>query len=520
MSILVVENLNHSFGDRIIFKNSSLFLNKGEHVGLVGANGEGKSTFMNIIIGNLLPDSGKIEWSKKAQIGYLDQHIQLKKGQTIKTVLRMSFKEQLELEKQVSACYNQMAVASPEELETLLEYSGVLQERLERSGFYQIDGKIEEVAGGLGLNEVGLDSYVENLSGGQRTKVLLAKLLLERPGILLLDEPTNFLDEEHIEWLGKYLKSYEQAFILISHDSEFLNDVVSVIYHVHNQTLTRYSGNYHFFVKNFTLKNEQVLNAYERQRDEIDRLEKFVAKNKARASTKGRAMSRQKQLDKMERITITKENPKPRFHFQKAVASSKILFETNKFVIGYNKPLSKPLDLVLERGEKIAMVGANGIGKTTLLRSILGEIKPIAGDIKYGQNLFDGYFVQEIKVPIKKTCLEVVWDAFPYFTQEEVRRKLAQCGLTTKHIESPVSSLSGGEQSKVRLCLLLNKETNWLLLDEPTNHLDKDAKKSLQEALQDYKGSLLLISHEPSFYKEIVHSTWNCEKWSLNVPAL
>ncbi|MDU5145584.1 MAG: ABC-F family ATP-binding cassette domain-containing protein [Paenibacillus dendritiformis] len=517
MSILNVERLSHGFGDRAIFKDVSFRLLKGEHIGLIGANGEGKSTFMNIITGKLQPDEGKVEWSRRVRVGYLDQHAVLSKGLTIRDVLRSAFQYLFDLEQEMNDMYARMGDVSPEELEKLLEEVGTIQDTLTNQDFYMIDAKVEETARGLGLNDIGLDKDVNDLSGGQRTKVLLAKLLLEKPDILLLDEPTNYLDEQHIEWLKRYLQAYENAFILISHDIPFLNSVINLIYHMENQELTRYVGDYDKFQQVYEMKKQQLEAAYKRQQQEIADLKDFVARNKASVATRNMAMSRQKKLDKMEIIELAKEKPKPQFNFKDSRASSKLVFETQDLVIGYNEPLSRPLNLRMERGQKIALVGANGIGKTTLLRSILGEIPAISGSVERGDNLDIGYFEQEVKEANYNTCIEEIWNEFPSFTQFEVRAALAKCGLTTKHIESKIAVLSGGEKAKVRLCKLVNIETNLLVLDEPTNHLDVDAKDELKRALKAYKGSILLISHEPEFYRDVVTETWNCESWTTKV---
>lgn len=517
MSLLTVNKLSHGFGDRAIFHDVSFQLLKGEHIGLIGANGEGKSTFMNIITGQLQPDEGKVEWSKKVRVGYLDQHTILKKGLTIRDVLNGAFQYLFDLEAEMNDYYDQMGDASPEQIEKMLEEVGTIQDMLTNNDFYIIDSKVEETAKGLGLDEIGLEQDVEDLSGGQRTKVLLAKLLLEKPDILLLDEPTNYLDEQHIEWLRRYLQEYENAFILISHDIPFLNSVINLIYHMENQALTRYSGTYDDFMKVYDMKKQQLEAAYKKQQKEVAELKDFVARNKARVSTRNMAMSRQKKLDKMEMIELAQEKPKPEFYFKEARTSGKYIFEAKDLVIGYDEPLSRPLNLQMERKQKIALVGANGIGKTTLLRSILGEIPTISGSVHLGEHLHIGYFEQEMKQTNYNTCIEEVWTEFPGFSQYEVRSALAKCGLTTKHIESKVEVLSGGEKAKVRLCKLINKETNLLVLDEPTNHLDIDAKEELKRALKEYNGSILLISHEPEFYKEIATDIWNCESWTTKV---
>lgn len=516
MSILTVQNLSHGFGDRAILNDVSFRLLKREHIGLVGANGEGKSTFMNIITRKLQPDEGKIEWAKNVRVGYLDQHAVLERGMTIRDVLKGAFQYLIDMETRIGELYMEMGDATPEQMEDMLAEVGELQETLDSNDFYIIDAKVEEVARGLGILDVGLDRDVTDLSGGQRTKVLLAKLLLEKPDILLLDEPTNYLDEVHIEWLKRYLQNYDNAFILISHDIPFLNSVINLVYHMENQELNRYVGDYDKFMEVYEMKRSQLEAAYKRQQAEIADLKDFVARNKARVSTRNMAMSRQKKLDKMDVIELSAERPKPEFRFLQARTSGRLIFDAKGLVIGYDEPLSRPLDLQMERGQKIALVGANGIGKTTLLKSLLGLINPLEGTVERGEFLEMGYFEQEA-ASSNNTCIEEIWSEFPSLNQQQVRAMLAKCGLMTKHIESKISVLSGGEKAKVRLCKLLNNETNLLLLDEPTNHLDVDAKEELKRALKEYKGSVLLISHEPEFYEDIVTDVWNCESWTTKV---
>lgn len=517
MSILNVEHLTHGFGDRAIFDDVSFRLLAGEHIGLVGANGEGKSTFMNIVTGKLQPDEGKVEWAKNVRVGYLDQHSTLTKGMTIESVLKSAFAWLFELEEKMNRICDSLGEAAPEEMDSMMEELGVIQDMLTLHDFYVIDAKVEEVARALGLLDLGLDHNVTDLSGGQRMKVLLAKLLLEKPEILLLDEPTNYLDEEHIAWLKRYLQEYENAFILISHDIPFLNDVINIIYHMENQHLDRYVGNYDKFREVYEVKKSQLEAAYRKQQQEISELKDFVARNKARVATRNMAMSRQKKLDKMEVIELAAERPKPEFSFRLGRTPGKYIFETKDLVIGYDEPLSKPLNISLERGNKIALIGANGIGKTTLLRSILGLVPALKGKVELGENLEIGYFEQEIKGENKNTCIEEIWEEFPAFSQYEARSALAKCGLTTKHIESQVRVLSGGEQAKVRLCKLMNRSTNVLLLDEPTNHLDVEAKEELKRALKEYRGTVLFICHEPEFYRDIVNEVWDCSKWTTKI---
>ena len=517
MSILNVEHLSHGFGDRAIFQDVSFRLLKGEHIGLIGANGEGKSTFMDIITDKLMPDEGKVEWAKNVRVGYLDQHTVLEKGMTIRDVLKSAFGFLFEMEEQMNQICEKMGEADEDEMNSMMEELGTIQDLLMAHDFYIIDAKVDEVGRALGLNEIGMDKDVTGLSGGQRTKVLLGKLLLQKPDILLLDEPTNYLDAQHIEWLKRYLQEYENAFILISHDIPFLNSVINLIYHMENQRLDRYVGDYDKFQEVYAVKKSQLEAAYKRQQQEIADLEDFVARNKARVSTRNMAMSRQKKLDKMDVIELAREKPKPEFHFLEARTAGKCIFETKDMVIGYDEPLSRPLNLLMERGQKIALVGANGIGKTTLLKSILGLIPAMSGSVELGDYLSIGYFEQEMAPGNTTTCLEEIWKEFPSYTQYQVRSALAKCGLTTKHIESQVRVLSGGEQAKVRLGKLMNRESNVLLLDEPTNHLDVDAKEELKRALKAYKGSILLICHEPEFYEGLATDVWDCKEWALRL---
>lgn len=515
MSILTVENLYHSYGGREILENVNFRLLKGEHVGLIGPNGEGKSSFMNIITGKLIPDNGKIEWAKYVKVGYLDQLATFDKDVTIREVLQDAFSDLFEKEARMNELYMSMEDVSSEEMEEMLEEAGLLQDIIETRDFYAIDSKIDEFSTNMGINEFGLENKFKDLSGGQRSKVLLCKLLLEKPDILMLDEPTNYLDEDQVEWLRKYLQNYENAFILISHDIDFLNSVINLIYHVENKELNRYVGDYSEFERLHAQKQHQIEAAYKKQQAEIRKLEDFVARNKANIATRNMAMSRQKMLDKMDRIELQREKPDPEFDFKEIGSTSRLIFETKDLVIGYSEdePLTVPLNLRMDRGDKIAITGMNGLGKTTLVKTILGEIKPISGEIHFGQNLHIGYFQQE-EVYGSQTSIDEIWDAFPSLLQNEVRAALARVGLTTEQYESQVKVLSGGEKAKVRLCKIINKPTNIVMLDEPTNHLDNVAKDELKRALKAYNGGIFLISHEKTFYQDIATIVWDMEDFS------
>lgn len=518
MSILNVENLSFGFGDKTVLKNISFRLLKGEHAGLVGVNGAGKTTFFNILTGKLIPDKGTVYRPKSINIGYLDQHSIVEDGISIKNSLKSAFKKLYDMERKMLSIGNRLASLNSDSEETrgLVREYGKLQDALYTSDFYRIDSLIDNAANGLGLYALGMDTPVDKLSGGQRTKVKLAKLLLENPDLLLLDEPTNYLDKEHVDWLINYLSAYPNSFIVISHDTDFLNSITNVIFQIEFAGLKRYPGNYNTFLKLKDAESKRYIQEYSRQQAEIARMEDFINKNMVRASTTKRAQSRKKQLDKIERLEKPKNNPIPHFSFPMSRESGKLVFECSHMTIGYNYPIISDLNLKLMRSEKIAITGCNGIGKSTLLKTIMGIISPINGRIHLGEYLYPVYFEQETKVN-NNTAIEEIWDGFPNKTQKEIREALAKCGLKQEHVLQKMCSLSGGEQSKVRLCSLMMTPSNWLILDEPTNHLDVDAKLALKKAIINFSGTVLLVCHEKEFYEDLVTDVWDMEKYALTL---
>lgn len=514
MSILDVENLSFGFEDKTILKDVSFRLLEGEHAGLVGVNGAGKTTFFNILTGKLIPDKGTVYRSKSVSIGYLDQHSDLKEGKSIRKVFMEAFSSLYNVERKMIAIGDKLQSAGSNETKGYLKELGRLQDTLDSSNFYQIDSLIDSAANGLGLSALGMDTPVDKLSGGQRTKVKLAKLLLENPDLLLLDEPTNYLDKEHIDWLTLYLSNYPKSFIVISHDTNFLNNITNVIFQIEFASLRRYIGNYDAFLKLKDTESKIYIEKYNRQQHEIARMEDFINKNMVRASTTKRAQSRKKQLDKLERLEKPKNNPKSHFSFLMARESGKLVFESSDLKIGYKYPLLSNLNLKLMRGQKIAVTGCNGIGKSTFLKTIMGIIPPLYGKIHFGEYLTPIYFEQEVKTN-SNTVMEEVWDAFPRKTQKEIREALAKCGLRQEHVLQKMCSLSGGEQSKVRLCKLMMMPSNWVLLDEPTNHLDVDSKFALKKAIADFHGTVLLVCHEKEFYEDWVTDVWNMENYLI-----
>ena len=517
MSYITFSHIFKSFEDKEVLKDINISIERREFITLLGPSGCGKTTLLRIIMQEISADSGTVVLARDKNIGYLAQYQDIHGHHTIYEELLTTKQHIIDMERRIRNLEQEMNNVTGDDLNRLMETYTRLTHQFELENGYAYKSELTGVLKGLGFTEEDYDKQIEKLSGGQKTRVALGKMLLSKPDILLLDEPTNYLDEEHIAWLKRYLLDYENAFILISHDIPFLNEVVNIIYHMENQELNRYVGDYDHFQEVYAVKKAQLEAAYRRQQQEISELKDFVARNKARVSTRNMAMSRQKKLDKMDVIELAAEKPKPEFKFRYGRTPGKMLFETHDLVIGYDEPLSKPLNFTMERGQKIALVGTNGIGKTTLLRSLLGLIKPLSGSVEQGENLEIGYFEQEVKGENRTTCIEELWQEFPSFSQYEVRSALAKCGLTTKHIESQVRVLSGGEQAKVRLCKLVNRDTNILLLDEPTNHLDVDAKDELKKALREYRGSILLICHEPEFYQDVVNEVWDMSKWTTKI---
>ncbi len=499
MGLIEVKNISHSFGG-ILYSDASFELYKGEHMGLVGQNGAGKTTLLNSIIGEVIPDKGEIRRQNDIRIGYLDQHAKIDTTITVFDYLKTAFKDLYEIESKLNKLYENMANDSSDD--TLRRVSN-FQNILECRGFYAINSTVLKVADGLGITAIGMDSRLETLSGGQRAKVILAKLLLEKPNLLLLDEPTNFLDKEHIEWLVDYLKAFEGAFIVISHDYDFLDKITTCICDIEFGRIEKYSGNFTKFLKQKALKRENYINEFASQQKQIKSLEEYIAKNKARAATANMAKSRQKQLDKIDRISAPETAPKPNFHFESLSITTQKTLVVKKLEIGYYYPLLPKLNFEVASGQKIVITGFNGIGKSTLLKTLVGEIPAMGGGFHFADTIRIGYFEQDLKWEDKdQTPVQIVSDKFQQLSEKQVRKHLSQCGIKAKNAMQPVSTLSGGEQAKVKLCILMLTKSNLLILDEPTNHLDADTKEAFMEELINWKGSIIFVSHEAAFYKD------------------
>lgn len=507
MGLLDVINISHSFGDNVLYNHASFELFKGEHMGIVGQNGAGKTTLINTIIGKNIPDDGEIRWQNGVTYGYLDQYAKSNQTVTVFDFLKTAFTPLYEAEKRLNKLYEQMAV---EYTASVGEKASKLQAVLENDGFYEIDSTILKVANGLGITAFGMDHLLGKLSGGQRAKVILAKLLLEKPDVLLLDEPTNFLDKEHIEWLSEYLINFQGAFIVISHDFDFLVKITNCICDIEFGTITKYNSNFSKFLKLKEINKENYIREYQSQQKQIEKTEDYIARNKARASTAKMARGRQKQLDRLERIAPPKSLPKPDFRFHSIPIGAQRALEVQHLEVGYTGAILPELNLKLAAGRKITITGFNGIGKSTFLKTLIGQIPAISGSFYFADYIKIAYYEQELKWDNPKaTPLQIVSERFYNMSERQVRSSLAQCGIEAKNVTQAIDSLSGGEQSRVKLCILLNQKANLLILDEPTNHLDVDAKNVLKRELIAWQGNIILVSHEESFYKDwtdqIVH---------------
>ena len=512
MSILEICHLTHIFGEQTqpLYKDASLELYKGEHMGVIGQNGVGKSTLIKILMGEVIPDEGEIRWQPGTHIGYLNQYAQIDSSLPIVDYLKTAFMELYALENELEAIYKTLEGSYSEDL---LLKAGHLQGSLEEAGFYTLDSRINTVVTGLGIDAIGTGKPVRELSGGQRSKVILAKLLLEESDVLVLDEPTNFLDQEHVAWLADTLSGMKCAYLVVSHDFDFLGKISTCICDIEFGRMKKYNFP---LAKALELKGqhkEDYIRMYQTQQLHIRRTEEFIRRNKAGIKSK-MARGRQKHLDRMERLEAPKLLSRPGFTFQYVPQSGQEVLLAENLVIGYGHALLPPIDLSIKNGEKVVVAGFNGIGKSTLLKTLIGELPPLSGGFFYADNSVTGYYEQD-RVWLDKgmTPLGYMNSCYPLFKQQELRKWLARCGIMAEDVEKPLSQLSGGEQSKVRLCELMMSPWNILLLDEPTNHLDAQAKDALKQAILEFEGTVIMVSHERDFYAEWVDRVINIEKW-------
>lgn len=505
MSILTIKNLTHTYDNKLLFEDADLSINNGEHIGVFGLNGAGKSTFMKILCHKVMQDEGEVLWNKNIRFGYLDQYVDIDRNQTVLEYLLGSFSELYNLNDRLEEVYNQIETTTDYDLmDKLVLKSSAMQEELTDKGFYDLDAKVKKVGNGLGLNQIGYDNKISNLSGGQRAKVMLSRLILEDVDAMLLDEPTNFLDIEHIEWLAKYLESFKGTFILISHDTEFLNRVCKIILNIENKQIKKYTGNYEQFIAQRDANMKQYEESYERQQREIKKMKDYIAKNKARAATAGMANSRKKMLDKIEIMNKPITIRDAYIEFPYMPLFTKEMLVVKDLLVGYSSPILPKFSLTMNSTDKVWIRGTNGIGKSTILKTILGDLKAFSGSARFHISAKVGYLPQDAsEMNNEMTAVSYLNNKFPSMNQTDIRNELAKVGITKELAVKPLGNLSGGERVRIRLLELMQKPSNILILDEPTNHLDVKAKDSLLEALKKYEGAVILVSHEPEYAEQI-----------------
>lgn len=499
-------NITFSYALENIYNDANFRILRNEHAVLVGENGAGKSTLMKMIAKIFIPDKGKITWLPNIKVGYLDQYMSLDENEQVNSYLYDVFDELFKKEELMNQYYLKISTDNlkDHEIDKYLSIAASIQDELMEKDFYAIKSQISNVINGLGLNMEVLNMKIKHLSSGMRSKVILSKLLLEKNDILLLDEPTNFLDIEHVMWLTKFLKEYDNSFLVISHNEAFLREIANVVLAVEHKKINRYKGNYDFYLKERIVRFDQHQKEYQAQQRLIKETEDFINKNIVRASTTKRAQSRRKMLAKIDRIEKLKEKHEYTFSFPIKLQTGKETLVLNELEIGYNNEvLLEPISFVIRNQEKVVITGKNGVGKSTLIKSILNDIPLISGSFKWDKNTKISYLKQDDFYLTENTAFDVISNEFPTFNKTEVMGLLASYGINYEMAHRPVKTLSGGEQTKIKISLLKNNYGNVLILDEPTNHLDYIAKEALKEALINYKGTLILVSHEKEFYEEV-----------------
>lgn len=503
MSLLHVENLFFNYDGQPLLERVNLRLLPNEHVVLLGPNGTGKSTMMRLLMHHISPDKGTISYHPHKIFKALDQHLELPKEPTVLAYLSRVYQDLFDMEKQMTALYNEaMSLEGDAQLKKIAQASRI-GEKLMDSPFYQFQSEILKVLTGLGLDSSILNKPIKNLSGGMRSKVKLAEILLADADVLLLDEPTNFLDENQVEWLLKYLKKWPKAFILVTHEERVADAVADIIWAIEQKTIEIYRGNYQYYLKEKAQRAITHEKAFNAQQKLIQKTEDFIAKNISRAKTTKRAQSRRKMLQKMERLQPKEKHRHYAFTFLESSPTGEKVCEIKDLVIGYDEPLIEPLNLTIRKQEKWVITGENGIGKTTLVRTLLNELQSLQGSISWINTANINYFSQDHHLNLELTPFKAIHEAFPDFTKEKIFALLGRFGLKIDKAKRALKTLSGGEQSKVRLARLFPIKSNVFVLDEPTNHLDKAIKNALKEALIAYQGTLILVSHERDFYEDI-----------------
>lgn len=519
-----IQNISKSFGVDTVLEGISMNIADNEKVGLIGVNGAGKTTLLRIISGELSYDSGTIFTPRESRIGFLRQNSEHALGRTIWSTMMSVFDDVVALEEEMRTLETQMASVTDEsEHDRILRRYGAVSEQFEKKGGFELRAKIMTVLFGMGFGEFDVNTETERLSGGEKTKLAMARLLLESPEILLLDEPTNHLDFKTMQWLEGYLKSYRGAVITVSHDRYFLDTLVDTIYEIERNKCTRYSGNYTKYLELKKQNHEVELRHYNTQQKEIKKLEEYVEKNAVRASTAKMAKSKQKMIDRMEIIEKPNGDLRAcRFSFDMVYPSYKDVLSANNLVLSVNKSgiltdIAKNITFDIKRGEKIALIGANGVGKSTLLKTLLGINKNYRGEFEFGRNVELSYYDQEqSNLDDKKTVMDEIWDRLPRSDESEIRSLLGSMLFVNDDVYKPVGKLSGGERARLMLLIIMLEKANTLFLDEPTNHLDLPSKESLDTAVAEYGGTVFFVSHDRYFLNKAADKIYELTPNGIN----
>lgn len=505
MIIAQAQDLEQRFGGNTIFSNISFSVPDNARIGLVGPNGAGKTTLLKIMTGQQEPTSGQFTINKGLKVGYIAQENALDENKTIWDEMLTVFDNLIEKNKRITKMQEQIA-EHPEDEDLLKRYDQLAYD-FEQEGGFTYQAEIKSILNGFNFKENTWQKVIGTLSGGEKTRLAFVKLLLQKPPVLLLDEPTNYLDLDTLDWLEAFLKNYQGAIITVSHDQYFLDHLANQIFELNFGKLTTFKGNYSQYVKERELMNNQQEAAYEKQQEKIKKEEEFIQKNLVRASTTKRAQSRRKALDKMERIKPPKHKQKVRINFTSDRPSGKEVLIAKDLTIGYpDKTMVSDIDFQVNKNDRVAIIGPNGIGKSTLLKTIMKKLEPKDGSIKYGASLDIGYYDQELQsLDPSKTVLDTIWDRHKTMPEKDVRSILASFLFTAEDIDKTVGQLSGGQKARLTLNVLSLEKDNFLLMDEPTNHLDIEAKEVLEQALDNYDGTLLFVSHDRYFINELAN---------------